>query len=123
MSAPRLPGFGPELAGQVLELTGWDAVDDLFSGADKARTFELQLEHASLYRQCFQTDAGRRVLEDLFELFLRRRIAVPGDPPLTVGIRQGQADVVMRILAMIDFANRGGGLPTGPGASPAPAEE
>lgn len=118
MSGPKLPGFGPELAGSELELGGWDAVEEAFNNKDKARTFSAQLEHASLYRQCFQTEAGRRVLEDLFETFLRQRIVRPGDDAHTPGIRQGQADVVMRILAMIDFANRGGGQPTGAGVQP-----
>ena len=102
--------------GDPLEIKGWAAIDSL--GEDqKARTLENQLEQASMYRQCFSTDAGRFVLTDLMELFFKQDIVHYDDPPgsLRPGIRQGQASMVKRIFYMIEFANTGGGKLTGSG--------
>ena len=117
MSTPGLqidPG-----GGDPLELEGWPAIDSL--GEDqKARTLKDELEQASMYRQCFSTDAGRFVLTDLMELFFKQDIVRYDDPPgsLRPGLRQGQASMVKRIFYMIEFANTGGGKLTGSGVSP-----
>jgi hypothetical protein len=115
MSSER-QGFYSELGGEPLELGGWDALEHLAED-QKARQFAEQLEHASMYRQAFSTPAGKYVLQDLFTMFARQRVVQPGDDTHSPGIRQGQADIVHRILAMIEFANTGGGRPTGPGAT------
>lgn len=115
------PGFRVELGSGIadLELEGWAAIDGQFNTEEQqARFFQEQLDHSSLYRQAFATTAGRYVLEDLLKTFLMQRIVRPGDDQFAAGIRQGQADVVHRILAMIEFANTGGGIPTGTGAKP-----
>lgn len=97
------------------EASGWAGVDNLFEQASKANEahFEQMLELASWYRQAFTTEAGKRVLEDLAAQFLFQRVVQPNDTQFAVGIRQGQQDVVRRLLAMVDFANTGGGRPTG----------
>lgn len=104
-----------------LNLSGWDAVDaTAIRDAVEQMTeeqFAQALELASLYRQCFATEAGRRVLEDLSRMFLMQRVVRPDDTQFAAGIRQGQVDVVARCLAMIEFANTGGGQPTGAGAN------
>ena len=94
------------------DMVGWAGLDHLMED-QRAKMFQDQLDHASMYRQVFSTPNGRAVLEDMRQLFLRQRIVRPGDDAFAVGIRQGQADVVARILAMIEFANTGGGRPTG----------
>ena len=114
----KTPGFMVELGSgqEPLELGGWSGIEGLIDD-QKAKAFQAQLDHASLYRQTFATTAGRYVLEDLMQQFLRQRIVRPDDTQFAAGIRQGQADAVQRILAMIEFANQGGGIPTGPGAT------
>ena len=102
--------------GDPLEIKGWAAIDSL--GEDqKAHTLEDQLAQASMYRQCFSSDAGRFVLTDLMDMFLKQDIIraddAPGSP--SPGIRQGQASMVKRIFYMIEFANTGGGKLTGSG--------
>lgn len=101
-----------------LLLEGWEAVSGNLAEELEAEQFAQALELASLYRMAFtSSEAGRRVLEDLERTFLMQRVVRPGDDQFTVGIRQGQVDVVARILAMVEFANTGGGRPTGPGAA------
>lgn len=113
----KAPGFSVDLgAGEALEVGGWDTIEGL-ADDNKARAFQEQIDHASLYRQCFSSSAGRYVLNDLIEMFFKQRIVESTDPPgsFAPGIRQGQADVVKRIFHMIEFANTGGGKPTGAG--------
>lgn len=102
---------------EPIERHGWDMLENPNPG-DIAQATQEQLDHASLYRQCFATTAGRYVLEDLVRTFLEARIVRPDDTSFAAGIRQGQADVPARIIAMIRFANTGGGIPTGPNAQP-----
>jgi hypothetical protein len=106
------PGLADLAEGLDADFGGWQGLEHLMED-QRARQFQAQLEHASLYRQVFSTPNGRAVLEDMRQLFLRQRIVRPGDDQFAAGIRQGQADVVQRILAMIEFANTGGGRPTG----------
>lgn len=106
------PGFTAPPEGLDADLGGWSGLEHLMED-QRARQFQAQLEHASLYRQVFSSPNGRAVLEDMRQMFLRQRIVRPDDTQFAAGIRQGQADVVQRILAMIEFANTGGGRPTG----------
>lgn len=112
--------FQVELGGgqKPLELEGWAALDGLYEEAGKqsAEHFKEHLELASTYRVALATQAGRAMLGDLIRMFYMQRIVRPGDDQFTAGIRQGQQDVVRRILSMIEFANTGGGRQTGVGA-------
>ena len=113
------PAFSVDLGDdKPLAVEGWAAIDNLADEAQKARDFQQQLDHASMYRQLFSTEEGRYVLNDMIECFFKQDIVLAEDPPgsLAPGIRQGQAHVVKRIFFMIDFANTGGGKPTGLGA-------
>ena len=112
------PGFSVDLGGdKPLEVGGWEGIDNIVDPEQAARSLQEQVDHASLYRQCFSTNAGRYVLNDLIECFFKQDIIQGNDAPgsLNPGIRQGQAHVVKRIFFMIEFANTGGGKPTGTG--------
>lgn len=112
------PGFSVDVgSGDPLEVGGWEGLEGLAED-QTARQFQAQLDHASMYRQCFSSPAGRYVLADFIEMFFKQDIVDGNDPPgsLLPGIRQGQAHVVKRILYMIEFANTGGGKQTGAGA-------
>jgi hypothetical protein len=111
MTAPKT-GFTVPLEGGDQELGGWASLDHLMED-QRGKVLQEQVEHASMYRQLFSSPAGRYVLNDLMAMFLRQRIVRPDDTQFAAAIRQGQADVVARILAMIEFANTGGGRPTG----------
>lgn len=111
------PGFFAHLGnGRQMDLgQGWAGIEGLAEQAQKleAEQFQQLLEVASLYREAFSTGAGAAVLEDLARRFLFQRVVRPGDDVHAPGIRQGQADVIQRILAMVEFANAGGGRVTG----------
>ncbi len=110
------PAYEIHIGGEPVTLSGWDSIESLAED-QKARTMADQLDTASMYRQCFSGDAGRFVLTDLMEQFLKQDIIraddAPGSP--SPGIRQGQALIVKRIFYMIEFANTGGGKLTGSG--------
>lgn len=114
--------FQVELGGgqKPIEIEGWAALDGMYEAAAKQSEahFTEHLELASLYRVACATPAGRLVLTDLIRMFYMQRVVRPGDDQFSAGIRQGQQDVVRRILSMIEFANTGGGRPTGQGAQP-----
>ncbi len=113
MSAAAGPGFSIDLGGgEPLEVGGWKMIDGQFDN-NQDSTLQQQIDHASLYRQCFSSSAGRYVLDDLIDMFFKQDIVEAGDAPgsQAPGIRQGQAHVVKRIFSMIEFANTGGGKP------------
>ncbi len=99
--------FDPE---QLLNAPeAWEALD--LAGLEDAAEGERQqiLEVCNLYRSVFAgSEQGKYVLRDLVETFLVTDVARPGDDMLAVGIRQGQALVVKRILSFIETAKRGG---------------
>lgn len=113
--------FQVEVGGgqKPLEVEGWAALDGMYEAAAKQSEahFTEHLELASVYRVACATPAGRAMLEDLIRMFLMQRIVRPGDDAHSPGIRQGQQDVVRRILSMIEFANTGGGRQTGVGST------
>ena len=115
------PGFSVDLGSEKLDVTGWDEIDGIAKD-NRGKILQDQVDHATLYRQCFSSSAGRYVLDDLIQQFFKQDIILESDPPgsLAPGIRQGQASIVKRILYMIEFANTGGGKPTGSGV---PTEE
>ena len=115
------PGFGVDPGWRdPLEVKGWDALDSIGAEEQSERQFQDELDHCTMYRQCFSSEPGRYVLTDLINTFFKQRIVQAEDPPgsLRPGIRQGQADVVIRIFRMIEFANTGGGKITGSGVVP-----
>ena len=115
------PGFGVDPGGgDPLKVEGWDALDSIGAEEQSKRQFQDELDHCTMYRQCFSSEAGRYVLNDLINMFFKQRVVQPADPPgsPSPGIRQGQVDVVIRIFRMIEFANTGGGKLTGSGADP-----
>lgn len=113
--------FQVELGGgqKALELEGWAALDGMYEAAAKQseEQFKAHLETASCFRLALATPAGKVMLDYLIRTYYMQRIVKPGDDEHAPGIRQGQQDVVRVMLAMIEFANSGGGRPTGPGAT------
>lgn len=109
------PKFGIDVGGgREIPLEGWDALDGLLD-EQISRQLQENVDHASMYRAAFSTGAGAYVLKDMMGVHMRKMIVTPGATQFEAGIRQGEANAVMRILALIEFANRGGKL-TGAGA-------
>lgn len=59
---------------------------------------------AGMYYKLFSTAEGQVVLEDMKRAFLNREIALDGLDLLSIGKRQGEANVVRGILKQIEFA-------------------
>ena len=56
---------------------------------------------AQAYQQCFTSEAGKLVLDDLRKAFARRSSHAPGDP-YTTAFHEGQRDVYLRVMAFLD---------------------
>lgn len=96
--------------GPPLKLEGWEALST--ENAEKFAALQEQerLDRASLFRQCFTTDAGRYVLQDMITTYLGKRVVDEHQNSARAdGVRQGRQDVVADILFLIEFANTGGG--------------
>jgi len=88
----------------ALELASLDEIDQAVR--------QQKLLIAGHFQSTFcNSEQGKFVLDTLVRDYLLPRIANPGDDAVTIGIRQGQADVVRQILALIELA-RTGGAPT-----------
>lgn len=93
----------------ILQADTWGELDIANLGQANDTERERVLEICRAYQSVFATAQGQYVLKDLVETFLiRPRIAEPGDDLIQVGIRQGQADIVRRILNFIEVARTGG---------------
>jgi len=114
MAKDQPPLFKFDLGAGTLEVGGWDEIDGIADHEQRARQHQDMVDHCSMYRQAFSTPAGRYVLEDMIDGYLRQRIVNPDQTERHDAIRQGNADVVKRILYLIEFANKGGGRPSSP---------
>lgn len=94
-------------------LGGWKGLESDAAEKLSEQEFTQQLDHATIFRQVFESPNGQYVLKSLIFKYLRNRIVQPGDDNFAAGIRQGHADVVQDLLFLIEFANTGGGRPTG----------
>ena len=61
-----------------------------------------KITRASLYLETFSTDAGQKVLKDLVDMYLNKKIALPNDNMMMIGIRQGKADLVRDMIRAIN---------------------
>lgn len=62
---------------------------------------------SDVYLACFNTPAGRAVLEDLYNSFVNVSRFVPGEPDGSGYYREGAAQVVFHIAAMCEAAAQG----------------
>ena len=74
-------------------------------------TTEAQLKRRSkeihkLFVGTFETELGKRCLEHLESTFVDRPIAQVGMSELEIGIRQGEANVIKKIIKEINNGNR-----------------
>lgn len=60
-----------------------------------------------VYLACFHTPAGRAVLADLYNRYVNVSRFVPGEPEGSGYYREGAAQVVFEIAAMIEAAAQG----------------
>jgi len=68
---------------------------------------EVKEQYAALnklYKGTFETDLGKELLKYLKETYVDTSMARPGDDLLTIGLRQGQANVINNIIQEV---NRG----------------
>lgn len=56
------------------------------------------LEITSIFKATFGTDSGKKCIEHLEDVFVDREIARPNDDLLAIGIRQGEANVIKKII-------------------------
>lgn len=62
---------------------------------------------AEIYLACFNTPAGRAVLADLYRTFVNVSRVVPGEPEGSGFYREGGAQVVHHIAAMVETGAQG----------------
>lgn len=60
------------------------------------------LEIEKIFKGTFETELGRKCLAHLESVFVDRAIARPGDDLLAIGIRQGEANVIKKILQEVN---------------------
>ena len=111
------PKYGHDVGGAAgrVELEGWagleaDALDEI-----TRRALQADVDHASMYRRAFSSHEGAYVLRDMMGVHMLGPVVTAESTQFQAGIRQGEANAVRRILALIEFANTGGKL-TGTGA-------
>lgn len=94
---------------EILNLNTWEALDfDHPAHRElQARERDRALETASLFKEAFGTDAGKRVLAILVEQTLARKVANDDSTMIAVGKREGQNDIVRQILQNIQLAEEG----------------
>lgn len=95
-----------------------DALDGLFASADM-EAFRAMMNaaeagapvkrsvEASIYAACFNTPAGREVLQDLYSRYVHVTRAVPGQGAEAAFYREGSAQVVFDIVDQITQAQNG----------------
>lgn len=75
---------------------------DIETAASDAEILKKSIEHTAMIKTVFGTQAGKKYLEYLRHTFVERSIARSGDGLLEIGIRQGEADIVRKIIAEIE---------------------
>lgn len=73
--------------------------------ADEVRRNVAQGDH--IFRSCFSTQDGEKVLKDLGERFMMQSSIVPGDPYMTHA-KEGAREVVIYIMKRIQGAQNEG---------------
>ena len=89
----------------IEDFNGWDNDTNRHNQTDNEKKAK---EIATQFRLAFHdSESGRFVLEHLVKTFVKRQIVRPNDTQFEAGIRQGQANIVIDILAQIDYAMKG----------------
>jgi hypothetical protein len=84
----------------------WDSLDldsEAFAQAREENEAKVQ-ERASLFYQCFSTDAGQRVLGHLVEISLDKFVLKADSTQFAAGIREGENGVVRYIQHQMRLA-------------------
>lgn len=63
---------------------------------------DKSLEITAMFKNTFDNESGRRCLAHLKRIFVDRPIAREGMDLLTIGIRQGEANVIRKILEEVE---------------------
>jgi hypothetical protein len=83
-----------------------DAWRKMMDGAQAAQPVKPAVD-PDIYAACFQTDAGRLVLSDLYRRYVHVTRAVPGAGADAAFYREGMAQVVFDIVDRITQAHEG----------------
>jgi len=96
-----------DTAKAILDQNGWDKLDPNKGIKEKLFKRAEFKDRADTIFHTFDTEAGKRTIEMLVEMFLTKPIANPHDDMLSVGIREGQARVVKWLLAQRELSSKG----------------
>lgn len=95
-----------DMVSKVRQLEGWSSLD--LEGEPiqelKAEQQAEAREIASLFYQCFTTDAGKVVLDRLITITIMRPTVKPHSTQFEAGISEGRADIVRQILQQLELA-------------------
>lgn len=82
------------------------AFKDLMEQAERAAPIKQSLD-AETYAACFNTPAGRAVLEDMYNRYVNVTRCIPGQGTDAAFYREGMAQVVFDIVHQITQASEG----------------
>lgn len=88
----------------LLKRAGWSPLD--LSDTSKLTTEQrsAMLELASCYRRVFESDDGKRILEQMVRATILQPTVHPTATQFEAGIREGRADLVRGILRQMELA-------------------
>lgn len=86
----------------------WDQLelDGEFIEQQKAEQEAKAREIASMFHQCFSTDAGKFVLDRLKSVTLDRPVLSDTSTQFGAGIREGQNSIVRQIVEQMEIAKQ-----------------
>jgi len=82
-------------------VSGWESLNEIIDRTDEQ---SKATEIATAYYQCFNTEAGKWVLDHMIETFMTKPIVRSGEDNFAQGIRQGRYDVVVQLLNQVEYA-------------------
>ena len=83
---------------------GWDGVDSSVTHLERPNT-SAQTDLDIQYKRCFDTEAGKKVLENLRAITIEQPAWIPGADPSFGYAREGQNSLVREIEQRIKRAN------------------
>lgn len=90
----------------LFENAGMDDFRAMMDGQEETAPVKQSLD-PSIYAECFNSEAGQMVIQDMYNRYVNVTRCVPGLGADQAFYREGMASVVFEIVAMIEAAHNG----------------